>query len=128
MKLKKISAVFLSAVLIFSVSCSRITEETAEDTETTSEEETEKTAVEDTSVTTTSETSDAITEPDTDAPVAVDWDNYQKPEEEYVFTRLSEEKLTFEPSEEYGAVFPYLATSSLLEIYVDPETVDPLGE
>lgn len=127
MKLKKISAVFLSAVLTFSVSCSRITEETAEDTETTSEEETEETTVEDTSVTTTSETSAAITEPDTDAPVAVDWDNYQKPEE-YVFTRLSEEKLTFEPSEEYGAVFPYLATSSQLEIYVDPETVDPLGE
>lgn len=124
MKLKKISVILLSAALLLSVGCNRITEETDEDTETTSEEETSESTVEDTSVTTTAETSTAITEPAIDAPVAVDWDNYQKPEEEYVFTRLSEEKLTFEPSEEYGAVFPYLATSSLLEIYVDPESED----
>lgn len=54
---------------------------------------------------------------DAEAPIVVNWDNYQKAEtKENVFERKSEDYIDeFVPSSEYGAVFPYEATYSIVQ-------------
>ena len=55
---------------------------------------------------------------DAEAPIVVDWDNYQKSEtKENVFERKSEDYMDkFDPSSDYGAVFPYQATYSTVSV------------
>lgn len=96
--------------------------------------EAEASDVTETEETTTEETTEATTEDTTpvepsivtiesnvytaaEAPIVVDWDNYQaqgaKPADSNKFTRYSDEYIDgFTPMEDYGAVFPYLATTS----------------
>lgn len=90
-------------------------------------EETEPDETEDTSE--TEEASVVIIESgvytDEDAPIEVNWDNYQPAEPvNNVFTRLSDDYISdFEPSSDYGAVFPFCFTSSQL-YYPDPDPDD----
>ena len=56
--------------------------------------------------------SPAVTTIPADAPVAVDWDNYQAPEKKQdKYTRISDDPITdFVPSDEYGMIYPFLAS------------------
>lgn len=102
----------------------KTTETTAEETEETETTETEETTEETTTEETTAETTEETTTETSeaviasDAPIVVNWDNYQsagaKPSDSNKFTRYSDEYINgFMPMDDYGAIFPFLATSSL---------------
>lgn len=116
--LKVLSMILMSCMIMSSCSSSKRRDIKVRNKQ--APDPTEETVVDETTDETFEPQSPEVTTIPADAPVAVDWDNYQAAEKKQdIYTRISDDPITdFVPSDEYGMIYPFLASRSN-SAYVD---------